>query len=101
MTLDTQGNERYRLSLRDHERELAVCPDDCQPQVIFQRQPVAHLYPVGFENRGREIRAGNRVGSDSDPVPGSGYRLFMHLSETKMASTASWLATSIRSPSCI
>ena len=58
MTLDTQGNERYRLSLRDDERELAVCPDDCQPQVIFSKDSQWLIYILlDSENRGREIRA--------------------------------------------
>ena len=85
LTLDTQGNERYRLTLRDVHQTLAECPDDCQPQLLFSAdsQWVVYIW-LDDENRGQEIRAWQpesgqirRLYHEPDP------RFFLDLSETQ------------------
>ena len=85
MTLDTQGNERYRLTLRDMQTSLAECPDECQPQLLFSADSQWVLYIwLDDENRGREIRAWH---PDSGQVKVLYHELdtgfFLDLSETQ------------------
>ena len=58
LTLDTQGNERFQLSIRDTQQTLHECPEECQPQVIWSADCQWVIYiRLDEESRGREIRA--------------------------------------------
>lgn len=84
-TLDTQGNERYRLSVQDHPERWLECADDCQPQVIWSADSEWVVYiQLDAENRGRDIRAWHPASNRyrtlyHEPDPG----FFLDLCETQ------------------